>query len=118
MTPREFDPAELKRIRERDVSLRDMRYLAQVDIDPAALEKRWGAPEAVHDDLAEWVCFAFSPIGDQAFFLQREVNHSPSPQFILSVTKGIFSEDAAGQIVKALGIPGARVTEVNVEAAS
>jgi hypothetical protein len=41
---RELDPAGLKRIPERDVRLGDMRYLAQVDVDPDALEERWGGP--------------------------------------------------------------------------
>ncbi|MER6789686.1 hypothetical protein ABT330_34605 [Streptomyces sp. NPDC000658] len=108
---KELDPAELKRIRERDVNLRAMRYLAQVDIDPAAPQKRWGAQEAVRDHLAEWGCFAFPSTGEEVFFLQREVNQAPSHEFILSVAKHLFSGISAGQIVKALGVPGARVTE-------
>lgn len=117
MDPRQLDPAGLKRIPERDVSLRDMRYLAEVDVDRAALEERWGGPETVYDDLAEWVCFAFSPAEGEAFFLQREVEHPPTPQFGLSVTRGLFSVEAAGRIVEALGIATARVTQVNAEAA-
>ena len=112
-----LDPARLKRIPERDVSLRDIRWLAEVDIDRAALEERWGGPEIVHDDLAEWLCLAFSPVEGEAFFLQREVDHPPTPQFGLSVTKGLFSADAAGRIVDALGITGARVTQVNAATA-
>jgi hypothetical protein len=117
MDARELDPAGLKRIPERDVRLRDVRYLAQVDIDPAALEQRWGGAEAVCDDLAEWVCFAFSPMEGEAFFLQREVHHPPAHGFVLSVTEGLFSSDGAGRIVEALGIAGARVTQVTAEAA-
>lgn len=112
-----MDPRELKRTPERDVRLGDMRYLAQVDVDPAVLEERWGGPEAVFDDLAEWVCFAFSPVEGEAFFLQREAHHPPSPGFLLSVTEGLFSAETAGQIVEALGISGARLIQVNDEAA-
>ncbi len=93
-----------------------MRYLAQVDVDPAALEERWGAAEAICDDLAEWFCFAFSPMEGEAFFLQREVHHPPAHGFVLSVTEGLFSSNCAGRIVETLGIPGALVTEVNAEA--
>jgi hypothetical protein len=84
MDSRELDPAELKRIPERDVSLRDIRWLAAVDIDRASLEGRWGRPEAVRDSLAEWVCFAFSPVEGEAFSLQREVDNPPTPQFGIS----------------------------------
>ncbi|MEH0433811.1 hypothetical protein QBB34_47450 [Streptomyces stelliscabiei] len=116
MDPRELGPAGLKRIPERDVSLSDIRYLAQIDVDRAALEERWGAPESVHDSLAEWDCFAFSPSDGEAFFLQREANQSPAPGMILSVTEGLFSKPAVGQIVAALGISGVQVTQVNAEA--
>lgn len=61
MDLRELEPASLKRIREQDVSPRDIRWLVHVDVERAALEERWGAPEIVHDDFAEWFCFAFSP---------------------------------------------------------
>ncbi|MFE7570850.1 hypothetical protein ACFU76_28475 [Streptomyces sp. NPDC057539] len=117
MDPREREPAGLKRISERDVRLDDMKYLAQVDVDRAALEERWGGPETVNDDLAEWVCFVFSPAEGEAFFLQREVHHPPASGFILSVTRGLFSVEAVGWIVEALGIATARVTQVNAEAA-
>jgi hypothetical protein len=117
MDSRKLDPAELKRIPERGVHLREMRYLAQVVVDPAALEERWGGPESVCDDLTEWVCFAFSPAEGEAFFLQREAQHPPAHGFVLSVTGGLFFVDAVGQIVRVLGIAGARVTAVNAEAA-
>jgi hypothetical protein len=113
MDPIVLDPTRLKRIPERDVSLRAIRWLAEVDIDQAALEERWGGPETVYDDLAEWVCFAFSPTEGEAFFLQREVDHPPTPQFVLSVTRGLFSAEVAGRIVDALGIAGAWVAQVS-----
>ncbi|WP_234388691.1 hypothetical protein [Streptomyces sp. AS58] len=113
---RQLDPACVKRILEREVSLRDIRYIAQVEVDPAALEYRWGSPEVVSDYLAEWVCFAFSPGEGQAFFLQREVHHPPAPGFILSVTRGLFFTEAAELIVRALGIAGARVVRMTEEA--
>ncbi|MFM9709098.1 hypothetical protein [Streptomyces galilaeus] len=116
MDPKELDLTGLKRMPERDVRRGDMRYLAQVDIDPAALDERWGGPEAVRDDLAEWVCFAFSPVEGEAFLLHREAHHPPAPGFVLSVTGGLFSVDAAARIHEVLGIAGARVTQVNAEA--
>lgn len=82
-----------------------------------ALEARWDSPEIVQDDLAEWFCFAFSPAEGEAFFLQREVDHPPAPQFGLSVTRGLFTADTAGRIVESLGIAGARVAQVNDEPA-
>ncbi|GAA0913356.1 hypothetical protein GCM10009549_26490 [Streptomyces thermoalcalitolerans] len=38
--------------------------------------------------------------------------------FVLSVTKGLFSPEAAERIVQALDIPGARITHTNAEATS
>ncbi|WP_329245169.1 hypothetical protein OG223_09525 [Streptomyces sp. NBC_01478] len=118
MDLRELDPAELKRIPEGDVSSRDIKWLAEVDIDRAALEERWGSAETTCDSLAEWLCFAFSPADGEAFLLLREVEHPPTPQFGLSVTSGLFSASAAERIVEALGIAGTRVTQVNADAAS
>ncbi|WP_328433130.1 hypothetical protein [Streptomyces sp. NBC_00425] len=93
-----------------------MRYLAQIDLDAAALEERWGSPDTVRDDLAEWVCFAFTPAEGEAFFLQRELHHPPSNGFVLSVSEGLFCGDTVHGIVAALGIAGAQVTHVNAEA--
>ncbi|MFD0007152.1 hypothetical protein ACFVJ4_32635 [Streptomyces sp. NPDC127178] len=116
MDSKRVDPAGLKRIPEKTVSLRNIRWLAEVDIDRAALEERWGSPETVYDSLAEWVCFAFSPAEGEAFFLQREMDNPPTPQFGLSVTRGLLFPEAAEQIVEALQIAGARVTQLNDEA--
>jgi hypothetical protein len=117
MDLRELNHMGLKRVPERDVCLGDMAYLAQVDVDRAALEERWGGPEPVFDGLAEWICFAFSPVEGEAILLQQEVFHPPAPGFILSVTKGLFSVDAANRIVEALGVVEARVSQVNMDAA-
>ncbi|WP_232839385.1 hypothetical protein [Streptomyces triticisoli] len=117
MDLRELEPAGLKRIREQDVSPRDIRWLAQVDVERAALEERWGAPETVCDDFAEWFCFAFSPAEGEAFILLRQVDRAPVAGFVLSVTKGLFSPEAAERIVEALETAGARVTQVNAEEA-
>ncbi|MFF3990596.1 hypothetical protein ACFY0B_39305 [Streptomyces sp. NPDC001797] len=111
-----MNPAELKRIPERNVSPRDIKWLAEVDIDRAALEERWGSAETACDSLAEWLCFAFSPVEGEAFLLLRETEHPPTPQFGLSVTSGLFSASVAERIVEALGIAGARVTQVNADA--
>ncbi|WP_268814613.1 hypothetical protein [Streptomyces olivochromogenes] len=37
--------------------------------------------------------------------------------FVLSVTKGLFSPEAADRILQTLGIPGTRITHTNDEAA-
>ncbi|MEO3973155.1 hypothetical protein [Streptomyces sp. CAU 1734] len=116
MSATAMDPAGLKRIPEKGVDLRTIRYLATVDVDRAALEERWEAPEIVRDCLAEWYCFAFSPSEGEAFFLQQEVENPPAPGFGLSATRALFSADSAGRMVGALGIAGARVTHVNAEA--
>lgn len=111
-----LDPAGLRRIPEREVSPRDIRWLVQVDVERAMLEARWGAPEIAVDDFAEWFCFAFSLAEGEAFILLREVHHPPVAGFVLSVTKVLFTPEAAGRIVQALGIPGARITHRNSEA--
>ncbi|MGW1605337.1 hypothetical protein [Streptomyces eurythermus] len=108
--------AEPTRIAERDVRRGDIKYLAQIDVDQVALEERWGKPDVVQDDLAEWVCFAFSLSENEVFLLQREADHPPAPGFILSVTRILFSAEAASKIAGALGIPRAQVTHVNAEA--
>ncbi|MCZ0211218.1 hypothetical protein OZK63_38250 [Streptomyces sp. UMAF16] len=69
MSTVDLNPAGLKRVVEREVSPREIRYLAQVDIDFAALEERWGVQEATRDDFAEWFAFAFSPAEGGAFIL-------------------------------------------------
>ncbi|MFE2669217.1 hypothetical protein [Streptomyces mirabilis] len=117
MDLRELDPAGLKRIPEQDVNPRDIRWLVQVDVERAALEERWGAPEIARDDFAEWFCFAFSPAEGEAFILLRQVHHPPVAGFVLSVTKGLFSPEAADRILQTLGIPGTRITHTNDEAA-
>lgn len=118
MDLRNLNATELKRIPEEDVSSRAIKWLAEVDIDRVALEERWGSAETAYDSLAEWLCFAFSPAEGEAFLLLREVEHPPTPQFGLSVTNGLFSTSAAERIVEALGVAGARVTQVNADAAS
>ncbi|MGW7667501.1 hypothetical protein ACWGJX_10195 [Streptomyces sp. NPDC054775] len=117
MDLRELAPKSLRRIPEEDVSPGDIRWLVQLDVESAALEERWGAPEVAEDDFAEWFCFAFSPAKGEAFILLRQVRSAPVPGFVLSVTEGLFSTEAAERIVEALAIPGARVTHVNAEAA-
>ncbi|MFG2131495.1 hypothetical protein ACGFNV_27255 [Streptomyces sp. NPDC048751] len=116
MDLRELNPTSLRRIPEKDVSPGDIRWLVQVGVEPAALEERWGAPEITEDDFAEWFCFAFSPVEGEAFILLRQVHHAPVGGFVLSVTEGLFSLEAADRIVQALDISGTRITHVNAEA--
>ncbi|MFJ7258426.1 hypothetical protein ACIQWV_39475 [Streptomyces sp. NPDC098085] len=118
MVPRERARPELNRIPERNISLRCIRFVAQVDVDRKALEERWGTPEFVSGDLGEWVCFAFSSAEGESILLQREVEHPPAPGFLLSVTSGLFSTQAVSRIIEALGIPDAQVIQVNEEAVS
>jgi hypothetical protein len=107
----------LRRIPEEELILRDIRYLALLEVDLIALYRRWGRPDIVVDDLAEWLCFAFSlPNGDK-LALQREALHPPTPGFLLSVTAGLFSSEAADQVATALDVPVARILEVNPEVA-
>lgn len=105
----------LQRIPEEELVLKDIRYLALVEVDLLVLYRRWGRPDIVADELAEWLCFAFSlPNGDK-FALQREAQHPPTPGFLLSVTTGLFSSEAAERVAAALDVPGARVLEVSAE---
>ncbi|MEU2156766.1 hypothetical protein ABZ532_17415 [Streptomyces sp. NPDC019396] len=105
----------LRRIPEEEIALKDVRYLALLEVDLFRLYRRWGRPDIAVDDLAEWLCFAFSlPDGDK-FALQREAQHPPTSGFLLSVTIGLFSEEAAEQVAAALDVHGARVLEVSAE---
>ncbi|MER8032948.1 hypothetical protein ABTZ78_28745 [Streptomyces bauhiniae] len=108
-------PTSLRRIPEKDVRPGDIRWLVQVAVEHATLEERWGAPEVTEDDFAEWFCFAFSPAQGEVFILLRQVHHAPVGGFVLSVTEGLFSREAADRIVQALDIAGARITDVNAE---
>ncbi|MEU5979681.1 hypothetical protein [Streptomyces sp. NPDC047315] len=108
--------ARLRRISEREVSLSDIRWLALIDVDRAALEERWGGPETVRDDFAEWICFAFCSAEGETFFLQREVHQPPVAGFILSVTRERFSPEVADRVVQALDIPDVRIVRINGEA--
>ncbi|MGW0801274.1 hypothetical protein [Streptomyces sp. NPDC002692] len=112
---RELNSTSLRRIPEKDVRSGNVRWLVQIDVDPAALEERWGAPEITRDDFAEYFCFAFSPATGEAFLLLRDRHHAPVPGFIVSVTKKLFSREAADKIIEVLAIPGVSVTRVNAE---
>ena len=79
MDTAELAPAGLKLIPERYVSPREVKYLAQVDVDPAALEERWGGPETNGDDVTEWFAFVFSPVEGEAFTPLRQVENPPAP---------------------------------------
>ncbi|MFJ4931610.1 hypothetical protein [Streptomyces sp. NPDC088736] len=112
---RELNTTSLRRIPEKDVRSGDIRWLVQIDVDLAALEERWGAPEITRDDFAEYYCFAFSPAKGEAFLLLRNRHHAPVPGFIVSVTKELFSREAADKIIEVLAIPGVSGTRVNAE---
>lgn len=118
MDPRKSNPAGMSRILDRDVSPRAIRWLVQVDVERAVLEERWGAPEVVRDDFAEWFCFAFATAEGEAFVLLRQAERPPAAGFLLSVTEGLFSQEAADRIVRSLDVAGARITRTNAEAVS
>jgi hypothetical protein len=105
----------LRRIPEDKLALKDIRYLALMEVDLSALYHRWGRPDIAVDSLAEWLCFAFSLSSGDKFALQREAQHPPTPGFLLSVTGGLFSAEAAEQVGVALDVPGVRVLEVSAE---
>jgi hypothetical protein len=111
----ELNFAGLRRIPDEELTLKEIRYLALVQVDLMALYRRWGRPDVGVDDLAEWLCFAFAlPNGDK-FVLQREAYHPPTPGFLLSVTQALFSAEAAEQVIGALEIPGAFAVELSAE---
>lgn len=114
---RELDSTSLRRIPEKGVRSGDIRWLVQIDVDPAVLEERWGVSEITRDDFAEYFCFAFSPVKGEAFLLLRHRYHPPVPGFIVSVTRGLFFREAADKIIEILAIPGVNVTRVNAEVA-
>ncbi|GGU89333.1 hypothetical protein GCM10010498_55360 [Streptomyces cavourensis] len=105
----------LRRIADEELSTREIRYLALVQVDLMALYRRWGRPDVGMDDLGEWLCFAFALSDGSKFILQREAYSPPTPGFLLSSTKALFSAGAAERIIGALDIPGAVVLELSDE---
>ncbi|MFD8063833.1 hypothetical protein ACFXA0_05405 [Streptomyces cyaneofuscatus] len=108
----------IRRIPDEEVSRRDIRYLALVQVDLIALSRRWGRPDAGEDSLAEWLSYTFALPTGEKFTLQREAFSPPTLGFLLSVTRTLFSAEAAGQVIKALDIPEAVAIEVSPEAGS
>ncbi|MFI8182415.1 hypothetical protein ACIF70_18110 [Actinacidiphila glaucinigra] len=111
-----LDFTGLQRIPEEQLVSKDIRYLALVQVDLIALYRRWGRPDVAVDDLAEWLCFAFSLPNGEKFALQREAQSPPTPGFLLSVSRGLLSVEAVEELIRALEIPGVSVVELNSEA--
>ncbi|MFJ2109794.1 hypothetical protein ACIOHH_35085 [Streptomyces microflavus] len=105
----------IQRIPDKEISTKEIRYLALVQVDLMALYRRWGRPDIGVDSLAEWLCFAFALPNGEKFTLQREAYNPPTPGFLLSVTKILFSAEASGQLIKALDIPEAYAIELSSE---
>ncbi|MFL0026076.1 hypothetical protein ACJBCE_24475 [Streptomyces sp. NBUL23] len=114
----ELDLTGLQRIPEEELALKEIRYLALVQVDLMALYRRWGRPDVAVDDLAEWLCFAFALPNGEKFALQREALHPPTSGFLLSVTRALFSAEAAESVIEALEIPGAFSIELSSEVVS
>ncbi|MFJ9321329.1 hypothetical protein [Streptomyces globisporus] len=112
-----MDFTGLRRIPDEELVLKEIRYLALVQVDLMALYRRWGRPDVGVDSLAEWLCFAFTLPNGEKFVLQREAYHPPTPGFLLSATRALFSAEAAEQVIAALDIPEAVAVEVNPEVA-
>ncbi|MET9880992.1 hypothetical protein ABZZ36_41350 [Actinacidiphila glaucinigra] len=110
-----LDFTGLQRIPEEQIVSKDIRYLALVQVDLMALYRRWGRPDVAVDDLAEWLCFAFSLPSGEKFALQREALFPPTPGFLLSASRGLLSVEAAEGLIKALEIPGLSVVELSSE---
>ncbi|MFJ8562394.1 hypothetical protein ACIRD0_33885, partial [Streptomyces microflavus] len=105
----------IQRIPDKEISPKEIRYLALVQVDLMALYRRWGRPDIGVDSLAEWLCFAFALPSGEKFTLQREAYNPPTPAFILSVTRTLFSAEAAGQVIEALDIPEACAIDLSSE---
>ncbi|MFF7258544.1 hypothetical protein [Streptomyces microflavus] len=84
-----------------------------MQVDLMAVYRRWGRPDIGVDSLAEWLCFAFALPSGEKFTLQREACNPPTPGFLLSVTKELFSAETAGQLIKALDISEAYAIELS-----
>ncbi|MFE2976949.1 hypothetical protein [Streptomyces sp. NPDC059258] len=112
-----LDFTGMRRILNEELVLKEIRYLALVQVDLMDLYRRWGRPDVGEDSLAEWLCFAFALPNGEKFALQREAYHPPTPGFLLSATQALFSVEAAEQVIVALEIPGAFAVELSPEAA-
>ncbi|WP_137230591.1 hypothetical protein [Streptomyces sp. BPSDS2] len=112
------DFTNIRRIPDEEISSKDIRYLALVEVDLMALYRRWGRPDVGVDSLAEWLSFGFALPSGEKFTLRREAYHPPTPGFLLSVTGPLFFAEAAGQVVQALDIPEARAIELSSEVVS
>ncbi|MFI2468446.1 hypothetical protein ACH475_19110 [Streptomyces globisporus] len=111
----ELDFTGMRRIPDEELVLKDISYLALVQVGLMDLYRRWGRPDVGVDSLAEWLCFAFALPNGEKFALQREAYHPPAPGFLLSATQGLFSAEAAEQVIVALDIPGAFAVELSSE---
>ncbi|MFJ3932890.1 hypothetical protein [Streptomyces sp. NPDC090029] len=110
--------ADLRRIPDEELISKEIRYVALVQVDLMALYRRWGRPDVGVDDLGEWLCFAFALPNGEKFALQREAYHPPTPGFLLSVTRSLFTAEAAEQVIGALEIPEAFAVELSAEVTS
>lgn len=110
-----LDFTGLRRVADEELSTKDIRYLALVRVDLMALYRRWGRPDVGIDDLGEWLCFAFALSDGSKFVLQREAYNPPTPGFLLSATKALFSAEAVERVIGALEIPEAVVVELSDE---
>ncbi|OKJ09741.1 hypothetical protein AMK20_19800 [Streptomyces sp. TSRI0261] len=108
----------IRRIPDKELSPKEIRYLALVQVDLMALYSRWGRPDVGVDSLAEWLCFTFALPSGENFTLQREAYNPPTPGFLLSVTSTLFSAEAAGKVIEALDIPEALAIELSAEVAN
>ncbi|MFD3739059.1 hypothetical protein [Streptomyces sp. NPDC058629] len=109
------DFTTIRRIPDEELSPKEIRYVALVQVDLIALYRRWGRPDVGVDSLAEWLCFTFALPGGEKFTLQREAYNPPTPGFLLSVTSTLFSAEAAAQVIEALDIPEAFAIEFTSE---
>ncbi|MFJ2015599.1 hypothetical protein ACIQJ8_35865 [Streptomyces globisporus] len=107
--------AAIQRIPDEELSPKEIRYLALLQVGLMALYRRWGRPDIGVDSLGEWLCFAFTLPSGEKFTLQREAYNPPTPAFILSVTRTLFSAEAARQVIEALDIPEAHAIELSSE---
>lgn len=107
--------AGLRRTPDDELVRKEIRYLALLEVDLITLYRRWGRPDVGVDSLAEWLSFAFSLPSGEKFAVQREAQNPPTSGFLLSVTAGLFSAEAAEQVVAALDIPAIRILETSPE---
>ncbi|MDQ0848041.1 hypothetical protein [Streptomyces sp. V1I6] len=105
----------MERIGASDFRGTSQKYVAQLNISTQTLEARWGIHEVSHDDLGEWLTFAFRMGDGTAVALVREVAHAPCDGYILTAISELEAQPLLHAFLAEAEIDSTVVTHVSSE---